>query len=73
MIGALIQILVLLIVLGVIWWAINRILGVIPLEEPFRTLVNVVLVVIVVIIAIYILLQLLGIAGVGVPKFSLLR
>lgn len=67
MFGALIGILITLILMGVLWWAINQIIAVIPLQEPFRTLVRVVLVVIAVIVCIWILLQLLSLAGVHVP------
>lgn len=67
MLGTLIAILITLVVLGVLFWALNRVLAVIPMEEPFRTLVYVVLVVIAVLVAIWVMLQLLGLAGVHVP------
>ena len=54
--STLIGILVALIVIGVLLWGINAILGVVPVPEPFRT----VLWVIVVIIAVLAFLQISG-------------
>ncbi len=48
----LIGLLVALIVLGVLFWAAHRILAVLPLEEPFRTIIYVVLVVVAVLICV---------------------
>ena len=53
---SLIGILVALIVIGVLLWGINAILGVVPVPEPFRTI----LWVIVVIIAVFTFLDLSG-------------
>ena len=60
MIGTLIGIIITLIVLGVIWWAIQQLLPLIPLPEPFRRIIYVLLVVILVLIIVYVILQLLG-------------
>jgi len=54
--STLIGILVALIVIGVLLWGINAILGVVPVPEPFRT----VLWVIVVIVAVLAFLQISG-------------
>ena len=62
MIGTLISIIFTLIVLGVIWWAIQQLLPLIPLPEPFAKIIYVLMVVIVVLIV------LLGVAG-GVGSF----
>ena len=62
MIATLIQILLLLLVLGVVWWAIQQLIGVIPLAEPIRTIVHVLLVVIVVLIVVWLIADLLGVA-----------
>jgi hypothetical protein len=67
MIATLISILIAVIILGVLWWAIQEIMRVIPMGEPFRTLARVVMTVIVVIVALWIVVQLLGVAGVHVP------
>jgi hypothetical protein len=60
MIGTLIGIIILLIVIGVIWWAIQQLLPLIPLPEPFRRIIYVLMVVILVLIVLYVILQLLG-------------
>lgn len=52
----LIGILVALIVIGVVVWGINKILGVTPIPEPFKTVIWV----IVVIIAVFAFLQISG-------------
>jgi hypothetical protein len=67
MIGTLISIIVTLIIVGVIWWAIQQILPMIPLPEPFRKIIYVLLILILVLIVIWVLLTLLGAAGVPVP------
>ena len=68
MIGTLIGIIVVLIIVGVIWWAIQQLLPLIPLPEPFRRIIYVLMVLILVLIVIYVILTLLGsIAGVHVP------
>ncbi len=63
MIGTLIGIIVTLIVLGVAWWAVQQLLPLIPLPEPFRRIIYVLMVVIMVLIVVYVILQLLGMAG----------
>ena len=64
MIGALIGIIVLIIILGVVYWAINQLLPLIPLPEPFRRMVYVLMVVVMVLIVVVRDLELLGVAGV---------
>lgn len=70
MIGTLIGILFVLIVLGVLWWAAQQLIGLIPMAEPFPTVIRVVLVVIMVCIVLWIVAQLLGLAGIHVGNFS---
>jgi hypothetical protein len=69
MIGTLISIIITLIVVGVIWWAIQALLPLIPLPESFRQIINILLILVLVLIVIWIILQLLGAAGVTVPMF----
>lgn len=71
MIGALISIVFALIVLGALWWAAQQLLGLIPMGEPFATIVRVLLVVIGVFIVLYVFAQLLGLAGVPVKSWRL--
>ena len=70
MIGVLIGLILVCIVLGVIWWAINQLLPLIPLAEPFRTIVRVLMVLILVIIVIYVILALLSAGGIPVANFG---
>lgn len=59
MIETLISVIIYLIIAGLIWWAVTTILGVIPLPEPVKTVINVLLVVVLCLIVIYALLPLL--------------
>lgn len=68
MIGTLIGIIVLLIVVGVIYWAVEQLLPLIPLPDPFRTIIRVLMIVLLVFIVLYVILQLLsGIGGIHIP------
>lgn len=73
MIGSLIGIIFVLIIIGVVWWGIQQLLPLIPLGEPFRTIIRILLVIILVLIALWIMVVLLGIAGIHVPYFSMIR
>ena len=61
MIETLISIIVLLIVCGLIWWAVTTILGVMPIPEPFKTVINVLMIVVLCLIIIYALVPLIHI------------
>lgn len=67
-IGTLIAIIITLIILGLIWWAVNQLLPLIPLPEPFRRIIHVLMIVILVLIVLYVILILLGAAGISVPR-----
>lgn len=58
MIETLISIIVYLLIAGLIWWAVTTILGVIPIPEPIKTVINVLLIVVLCLIVIYALLPL---------------
>ena len=66
MLGALIGLILLCVILGVLWWAAQELLKLIPLAEPFATIVRVLIVLVAVCIVIWALMQLLGLAGVHV-------
>jgi hypothetical protein len=66
-IGTLIGIIVTLIIVGVVWWAINQLLPLIPLPQPFQTIIRVLMTVILVLIVLYVMLTLLGTAGFHTP------
>lgn len=59
MIDVLISVLIYLIIAGLIWWAVSTILNVIPLPEPIKTVVNVILIVILCLIVIAALMPLI--------------
>jgi hypothetical protein len=70
MIGALIGLLFLLIVAGFLFWAAQQLIGLIPLAEPFATLVKIVIYGLVLLVVLYALTILLGMAGISVPSFG---
>lgn len=59
MIDTLITLLIYLIVLGLIWWAVETIIGVLPLPPPIKTVVHVILIVVLCLIIISLLLSLI--------------
>jgi hypothetical protein len=67
-IGTLIGIIFVIIIIGVVWWAINQLLPLIPIAEPFMTIIRVLMVVVLVLIVLWIIVVLLGVAGVHVPS-----
>ena len=66
-IGTMIGIIITLVIMGVIWWAIQQLLPLIPLPDPFRRIVHVLMVVILVLVVVWVILVLLGAAGVHTP------
>lgn len=67
MIGTLIGIIFAIILIGVLWWAVQQLLPLIPIAEPFRTIVYVLMVVILVLVVLWIISVLLGAVGIHVP------
>jgi len=63
MIGTLIGIVLTLIILGVILWAVQQLLPLVPLPHPFGVIVNVLITVIAVIIVVWIIAGLLGVVA----------
>ena len=59
MIETLIAVIIYLIIAGLIWWAVTTILGVIPVPEPIKTVIRVLMIVVLCLIVIYALLPLL--------------
>lgn len=70
MIGTLIGLVFFCILLGFVWWGVQQLLPLIPLAEPFRTIVRVLMVLILVVVVIYVLVVLLGMAGIQVNTFG---
>lgn len=69
MIGTLIGIIFLCIICGVLWWAVQQLLPLIPIAEPFATIVRVLMVVILVVIVLYAIAAVLGAGGIHVSTF----
>jgi len=69
LIGTLIGIIFALIILGIVWWAVQQLLPLIPIAEPFATIIRVLMTVILVLVVLWIIMVLLGAAGVRVPIF----
>jgi hypothetical protein len=70
MIGSLVGIIFVLIILGVLWWGVQQLMALIPIAEPFKTIIYVLCVVIMVVIVLWIISVLLGMAGIHVPRFG---
>jgi len=68
MIGTLVGIIFALIILGVLWWGVQQLMALVPIAEPFRTIIYVVSVIIMVLVVLWIITVLLGMAGVHVPR-----
>ena len=73
MIGAIIGLIILVIFLGIVFYCARMLLPLIPLAEPFRTILRVLIILLVAVIALYVIIQLLGMAGVHVPMLGGLR
>jgi hypothetical protein len=69
-ISALIGIIILIIVLGIVWWAIQQLLPIIPMGEPFRTILRVLFVVLAAFVGLWIIIMLIKSAGVHVPNLG---
>ena len=63
MIGVVLGLILVCLILGVIFWAGQQLLPLIPLGEPFRTILRVLLVVLVAVIVIWIFIQILDMSG----------
>ena len=68
MISAIIGVIITLVILGVLWWACQQLLPLIPLPEPFRRIIYVLMVVLLVFIVLWVIVTLLApLAGIHVP------
>ena len=73
MIEALIHLVVVLLIVGVIWWAVNAIVPLIPLPAPFAQIIQVLLILILALVLIfYALLPLLhiGTRALAIPLYG---
>ena len=60
MIGTLVSAILLLIVAGVIIWAVQQLLPLVPMPEPFARIINILITVVVVLIVVYVIASLFG-------------
>ncbi len=63
MIEVLASVVIYLLIAGLIWWAVTTVLGVVPLPEPIKTVINVLMIVILVLIVVYALVPLIPHGG----------
>ena len=63
MIGTLISVILTLIVLGVILWAVQSLLPMIPLPAPFATVIQVLITVVCVLVVVYVIASLFGVVA----------
>lgn len=70
MLGTLIGLLLLVAFLGIAWWALQQLMPLIPIAEPFRTILRVILVLILAVIVIYVIVALLAAGGIHVNGFG---
>lgn len=70
LIGTLIAVIITLIVLGVIWWAVQQLLPLIPLPEPFRRVIYILMTLILVLVVLWVIVALISAAGVSVPFYG---
>ena len=66
MIGTLIGLIITIVILGVIWYCVQRLLTLIPLPGWATTIIEVLMILIVALIAIWFIIQLLGAIGIHV-------
>ncbi len=71
MIGTLIGLIIVCIIAGFIIWAVQQLIALIPLSEPFATLVRILMYFIILVVVIYAITVLLGMIGVNVPTFRI--
>lgn len=71
MIGAVIGLILLVIFLGVVWYCIQLLLPLIPMSEPFTTILRVLIILLIAVVVLYVITVLLGYAGIHVPVWSL--
>jgi hypothetical protein len=67
MIGAVIGLILLVVFLGVVFYCVQQLLPLLPLAEPFSTILRVLVILLVAVIVLYVIVTLLGMAGVHVP------
>ena len=68
MIAGLVYLVIYIIVVGIVLWLLRYLIGVIPMDEPFRRVANIAILVIGVLIVILLLLSFIGVVDGGLPR-----
>ena len=63
MIGTLISVILMLIVLGVVLWGVQRLLPLVPMDPRVATIVNVLITIVIVLVVVWIIASLLGVVA----------
>lgn len=67
LIGVLIAFIIVCLIAGFLFWAIQQVMALVSVAEPFRTFIRIALAAIVLLLVIWFILIVLGMAGVHVP------
>lgn len=70
MIGTIVGLIFLCLLAGFVWWAAQQLIALVPMGEPFVTIIRILVAAIILIIVIYALTILLGLAGIHVPSMG---
>lgn len=70
MIGTLIGLIIVCIIAGFVIWAAQQLIALVPMGEPFVTLVRILIYAIVLVVIIYAIIVLLGMIGINVPVWG---
>ncbi len=66
-IGAFVAFLLLIVLAGLVWWAVQQLIALVPMTEPFITIVRIVMAFVVFAIVAWAIVTLLGMFGISVP------
>ena len=69
MIGALLTLVIYILILGLLYWLCDYLLGIFPLPDPLNRIARAILIVVLVLILISVLLNVLGGVELGLPTF----
>ena len=67
MIGSLIALIILFVIIGFVWYAVQRLLALIHIAEPFTTIIHLLMMFLVLIVVIYAITIVLGMVGTHIP------
>jgi len=73
MLGTIIGLLLVCVVAGFIIWAVQQLISLIPLGEPFATLVRILIYAIILVVVLYAISVLLGMIGINVGGWTHMR